>query len=124
MIRQKTSTNTPFWLLQGRLVIQVGANISYIQTVIYCPSVQFAEYIQANIQLYSMRNGTDLGPPAVASFIRGELAKSLRSRNPYRVNLLLGGVDPISGQPSLYWLDYLAALSPIPYAAHGYAQYV
>ena len=86
--------------------------------------VQFAEYIQANIQLYSMRNDTDLGPSAVASFVRGELAKSLRSRKPYTVNLLLGGMDPITKEPHLYWLDYLASLAPLPYAAHGYAQYV
>lgn len=86
--------------------------------------VQFAEYIQANIQLYSMRNDTDLGPSAVASFVRGELARSLRSRKPYTVNLLLGGMDPITKEPHLYWLDYLASLAPLPYAAHGYAQYV
>lgn len=86
--------------------------------------VQFAEYIQANIQLYSMRNASDLGPPAVASFVRGELARALRSRKPYSVNLLLGGVDPITNSPSLYWCDYLASLAKVPYAAHGYAQYV
>lgn len=84
--------------------------------------VQFAEFIQANIQLYSMRNDTELGPPAVANFVRGELARSLRSRKPYTVNLLLGGMDPISQKPHLYWLDYLASLAPLPYAAHGYAQ--
>ena len=84
--------------------------------------VQFTEYIQANVQLYSMRNNTELRPAAVASFVRGELARSLRSRNPYTVNVLLGGLDPISKQPQLYWLDYLASLAPVPYAAHGYAQ--
>lgn len=87
-------------------------------------TVQFAEYIQANAQLYSMRNNTDLSPAALANFVRGELASSLRSRKPYNVNLLLGGVDPITHKPSLYWLDYLASLAPLPYAAHGYAQYV
>ncbi|KAK4104766.1 N-terminal nucleophile aminohydrolase [Parathielavia hyrcaniae] len=86
-------------------------------------TVQFAEYIQANAQLYSMRNETDLSPSALANFVRGELASSLRSRKPYNVNLLLGGVDPITDKPSLYWLDYLASLAPVPYAAHGYAQY-
>ncbi|KAF2454878.1 nucleophile aminohydrolase [Lineolata rhizophorae] len=86
-------------------------------------TVQFAEFIQANVQLYSMRNETHLSPSAVASFVRGELAESLRSRKPYMVNLLLGGVDPITEKPSLYWCDYLAALSKVPYAAHGYAQY-
>lgn len=86
--------------------------------------VQFAEYIQRNAQLYSMRNETELSPSGLAHFVRGELATSLRSRNPYNVNLLMGGVDPITGKPSLYWLDYLAALAEVPYAAHGYAQYV
>ncbi|TID27819.1 putative proteasome subunit beta type-2 [Venturia nashicola] len=86
-------------------------------------TVQFAEYVQANVQLYSMRNNTQLGPDAVANFVRGEVAKALRSRRPYNVNLLLGGVDPITGKPSLYWCDYLAALAKLPYAAHGYAQY-
>ncbi|KAF2842740.1 N-terminal nucleophile aminohydrolase [Patellaria atrata CBS 101060] len=86
-------------------------------------TVQFAEYIQANIQLYSMRNDTNLGPGAVASFVRGELAKALRSRKPYTVNLMLGGWDPITEKPSLYWADYLASLAKLPYAAHGYAQY-
>jgi 20S proteasome subunit beta 4 len=87
-------------------------------------TIQFAEFIQANIALYSMRNETDLGPSAVASFVRGELARSLRSQKPYTVNLLLGGVDPITKEPSLYWLDYLASSAKLPYAAHGYAQYV
>jgi 20S proteasome subunit beta 4 len=87
-------------------------------------TVQFAEFIQANVALYSMRNETELGPTPVASFVRGELARSLRSRKPYNVNLLLGGVDPITREPSLYWLDYLASSAKVPYAAHGYAQYV
>lgn len=86
--------------------------------------VQFAEYIQANIQLYTKRNDTELSTPAVANFIRGELARSLRSRSPYTVNLLLGGVEPETAAPHLYWIDYLASLAPVPYAAHGYAQYV
>lgn len=71
-----------------------------------------------------MRNQIDLSPSAIANFVRGQLASSLRSRKPYNVNLLLGGVDPITGKPSLYWLDYLASLAQLPYAAHGYAQYV
>lgn len=85
-------------------------------------TIQFAEFVQANVALYSMRNETDLGPAALAAFVRGELAKSLRSRHPYTVNLLLGGVDPITKEPSLYWLDYLASAAKVPYAAHGYAQ--
>jgi len=70
-----------------------------------------------------MRNNIDLSPSAAAHFVRGELASSLRSRRPYNVNLLLGGFDLITEKPSLYWVDYLASLAPVPYAAHGYAQY-
>jgi len=70
-----------------------------------------------------MRNDTDLSPHETASFIRTELAKSLRSRNPYNVNLLLGGFDGRTEKPTLYWIDYLASAAPLPYAAHGYAQY-
>ncbi|KAF2749435.1 N-terminal nucleophile aminohydrolase [Sporormia fimetaria CBS 119925] len=86
-------------------------------------TVQFAEFIQANVQLYSMRNGMELSPAATANFVRGQLAGALRSRRPYTVNLILGGYDGIEDRPTLYWIDYLAALAPVPYAAHGYAQY-
>ena len=70
-----------------------------------------------------MRNDTDLSPAATASFIRTELAKSLRSRRPYTVNMILGGYDVIHDKPQLYWIDYLASAASVPYAAHGYAQY-
>ncbi|RPA95987.1 proteasome-domain-containing protein [Choiromyces venosus 120613-1] len=88
-------------------------------------TVQFAEYIQANVQLYGMRNNSkwQLSPSAVASFVRRQLAKSLRSRKPYYVNLLIGGFDCTTKKPHLYWLDYLASSAAVPYAAHGYAQY-
>ncbi len=86
-----------------------------------CVLVQFAEYIQANVQLYTMRNEADMSPSAVAHFVRGELASSLRSNHPYHVSLLLGGLDAITHKPSLYWLDHLASLVSVPYAAHGYA---
>ncbi|CAA9962383.1 hypothetical protein PTNB73_03286 [Pyrenophora teres f. teres] len=86
-------------------------------------TVQFAEYIQANVQLYSMRNNMELSPAATANFVRGELARALRSRKPYTVNLLLGGYDTIADKPTLYWIDYLASQASLPYAAHGYAQY-
>ncbi|KAH3898855.1 probable Proteasome subunit beta type-4 [Saccharomycodes ludwigii] len=84
-------------------------------------TVQFAEYIQANIQLSSIRENYELSPPAVASFVRSELAKSLRSRKPYQVNVLLGGYDIKTNNPSLYQIDYLGTKVELPYAAHGYS---
>ncbi|KAK0927987.1 Proteasome subunit beta type-4 [Friedmanniomyces endolithicus] len=69
-----------------------------------------------------MRNSSDLSPREVSSFVRSELAKSLRSRSPYTVNLLLGGYNPILSRPELYWIDYLASCAPVPYAAHGFEE--
>lgn len=43
-------------------------------------TVQFAEYIQRNIQLYGIRNGVPLSVHATANYTRGQLATSLRSR--------------------------------------------
>ena len=48
-----------------------------------------------------MRNSSDLSPYEVSSFVRTELAKSLRSRSPYTVNLLLGGYDARTDTPQL-----------------------
>ncbi|KAG5457717.1 MAG: hypothetical protein BJ554DRAFT_2199, partial [Olpidium bornovanus] len=43
-------------------------------------AVHFAEYIQANVKLYGIRNSLELRPSAVAAFTRRQLANSLRSR--------------------------------------------
>lgn len=80
---------------------------------------QFAEYIEKNIQLYKMRNGFELSPSSAATFIQRNLADSLRSRSAYHVNLLLAGFDEKTGA-SLYYMDYLATMSKLPYALHGY----
>ncbi|XP_048757802.1 proteasome subunit beta type-2-like [Ostrea edulis] len=85
-------------------------------------TVQFAEFISKNIQLYKMRNGYDLSPTAAANFTRKNLADYLRSRTPYMVNLLMAGFDKNEG-PSLYFMDYLASMNKCPFAAHGYGAF-
>ncbi|AQZ14751.1 PRE1 (YER012W) [Zygosaccharomyces parabailii] len=84
-------------------------------------TVQFAEYIQANVQLYAIRENLELSPLAVSSFVRQELAKSIRSRKPYQVNVLIGGYDTKKEKPELYQIDYLGTKVELPYAAHGYS---
>lgn len=90
-------------------------------------TVQFAEYITANLKLYAIRQNYELSPNAMASFIRKELATSIRSRKPFAVNLLLGGVDvnkkDSKPETSLHWIDYLGTHVELPYAAHGYAAF-
>ncbi|XKL64300.1 hypothetical protein PGB90_004386 [Kerria lacca] len=82
-------------------------------------TVQFAEYIAKNIQLYKMRNGYELSPKAAASYTRRNLAEYLRSRTPYNVNLMLGGYDEKEGA-SLYLIDYLASMIEVPFTTNGY----
>ncbi|KAI2652920.1 Proteasome subunit beta type-2 [Labeo rohita] len=53
-------------------------------------TVQFAEYIQKNVQLYKMRNGYELSPAAAANFTRKNLADYLRSRV---------GTEPLRSNP-------------------------
>ena len=74
-----------------------------------------------------------LSPASASSWIRRTLAESIRSRSPYAVNLLRGGLDtaPAAGAatgeappPHLYGFDYLRTKATVPYAAHGLGQYV
>lgn len=43
-------------------------------------AVQFAEYIKANISLYSISNGVNLSVQAAANFTRRQLADALRTK--------------------------------------------
>ncbi|KAG7774868.1 hypothetical protein KL930_003908 [Ogataea haglerorum] len=85
-------------------------------------TTQFADYIQANIQLFTMRENTELNSKAIASFVREQLATSIRSRKPYQVQILLGGLHNGS-EPFLSLIDYLGTRVDLPYCAHGYAAF-
>lgn len=85
-------------------------------------TVQFAEYIAKNIQLYRMRNGYDLSTKAAASFTRRNMADYLRSNTPYMVNLLIGGYTDPDGS-DLFYMDYLGSLVKVPFAVHGYGSF-
>src|ERR1700742_2438687 len=86
-------------------------------------TIQFAEYVERNLRLHHIRHHHPLRPQSAASWIRRSLAQSLRSRNPYAVNLLIGGYDVSTKSPNLYWVDYLGTLAEVPFAAHGYGSY-
>eukprot|EP00939_MAST-03C_sp_MAST-3C-sp1_P000723 g723.t1 len=79
---------------------------------------QFSEYIQKNIILTNLRTGLKMSPNAAANFTRGELAKALRSRGAYQVNVLLAGCDKEG--PALYHMDYMATMTKTNYGVHGY----
>ena len=81
----------------------------------------FSEYIQKNLHFYELKNDRKLTTNATANFTRRELANALRSRKPYNVNILLGGVD--NGVPSLFYIDYLASSNKLNFGAHGYCSY-
>ncbi|XP_045130863.1 proteasome subunit beta type-2-like [Portunus trituberculatus] len=83
-------------------------------------TTQFAEYIAKNIQLYKMRNGYELSPSAAVHFTRHTLATHLRSREPYTVNLLMGGYDPKTEAAELFYMDFLGASVPVNFYGFGY----
>ncbi|RWS00949.1 proteasome subunit beta type-2-like protein [Dinothrombium tinctorium] len=83
---------------------------------------QFAEFIEKNIQLYKMRNGFELTPRSAATFIQRNMADYLRSRSPYTCNILLAGHDRETGA-ELYFIDYLATLTKLPFGIHGYGSF-
>jgi 20S proteasome alpha/beta subunit len=57
-----------------------------------------------------------------------QLATALR-KAPFNVNVLLAGVDKDKDEdegaaaPSLFWIDYLGAMTAVKYGAHGYGAY-
>lgn len=111
-------------------------------------AVEFAEFLQANVKLYAMRNDYSLTATGAAHYARRLLADALRTRSPYATNILIGGFGGLDGEghqqqalesaassasvknlqapsepPKLFWIDHLATLTELPFAAHGYAAY-
>lgn len=125
--RSKSLAHTCSWpTLESPVCLHgYGLNIctsSYVHTLLG-DTVQFAEYVERNIRLYQIRNNYPLRPPSAASWVRKTIAQSLRSRNAYGVNLLLGGYDTSDFTPHLYWIDHFGTLVELPFAAHGYGSY-
>lgn len=56
---------------------------------------------------------------APLALLLSQLAAALR-KAPYQVNVLIAGHDKGEG-PSLYFMDYMASLHKMNFAAHGYA---
>ena len=80
----------------------------------------FSKLIKCNLELYNYQNGNRLNTEEVASYVRSQLAESIR-RNPYQANVLIAGYD--NDGPKLYWLDYLGSIVRVAKAAHGYGAY-
>eukprot|EP00161_Ancyromonas_sigmoides_P021497 TRINITY_DN636_c0_g1_i8.p1 TRINITY_DN636_c0_g1~~TRINITY_DN636_c0_g1_i8.p1 ORF type:complete len:230 (-),score=48.90 TRINITY_DN636_c0_g1_i8:242-841(-) len=83
-------------------------------------AAQFTDFLQKNLHLHTMRGDRPMSVHAAASWTRGRLAEALR-RGPYQCNMLLGGVDDKG--PGLYYIDYMASMHKMPFAAHGYASF-
>jgi len=64
--------------------------------------------------------GLKLSMKGASSYIRTEMATAMR-KNPYQVNMLIGGVD--EDGPSITFMDYLASAAEVNYGAQGYASF-
>ncbi|KAL0214889.1 hypothetical protein P9112_007073 [Eukaryota sp. TZLM1-RC] len=80
---------------------------------------QFTELVARNTALYTLRHGYPLTTHALAHYVRRTLADKLR-KAPLMANSLVVGFDEDAGG-SLYWVDYLASIQQLNFAAHGYA---
>ena len=68
-------------------------------------TIQFAEYIQANVQLYGMKNDTELNSDAVAAFTRREMADNIRTRVPFSSDWR-ADVECVSSVDDTCWVEY------------------
>lgn len=106
--------------------IKVAPNMLMLTSGPVGDCVAFGEYISKNIKLNELRNGVVSSPWSNANFIRTQLATALRSRSPYNVNMLLGGFGAEGTEHSgaqLYFVDYLSAMTRVPFAAQGYGAF-
>ncbi|KAI6647952.1 hypothetical protein LOD99_8280 [Oopsacas minuta] len=85
-------------------------------------TTHFGEFLKKQFKLHSMKYEYGLSIAEIADYIRYQLAKAIRSRHPYMVNVLVGGVNE-EGSSELYYLDYLGTKAKVPYGAHGYGSY-
>ena len=62
-------------------------------------------------------------PWSTANFVRSSLAKALRSKDSKQVNLIVCGhaseTETHPG-PQVYFIDYMASMARVPFAAQGY----
>uniref|UniRef100_A0A4X2JYE8 Proteasome subunit beta n=1 Tax=Vombatus ursinus TaxID=29139 RepID=A0A4X2JYE8_VOMUR len=86
-------------------------------------TMQFAEYIQKNLQLYKICDEYELFSTAAANFTRRNLTDYLWNWTLHHVNLLLAGYHEHEG-PTLYYMDYLEALAKALFAAHSFGAFL
>jgi 20S proteasome subunit beta 4 len=80
--------------------------------------IQFTDFVQKTLQLYSLKTGCILSTHSVANCMRKELSDCLR-KNPLKINLILMGFDKFLGS-SLYFLDSYGTLQRLNYCAQGH----
>jgi len=84
--------------------------------------IQFTDFLQKTIQLYTLKTGLSLSTRSVANCIRKELSDCLR-KSPLNINLTLIGFDKIYGS-SLYFIDYLGTLQRMNYCIQGHSSLI
>mmetsp|Transcript_43300 Transcript_43300/g.108476 ORF Transcript_43300/g.108476 Transcript_43300/m.108476 type:complete len:194 (+) Transcript_43300:2967-3548(+) len=84
--------------------------------------IQFTDFLQKTIQLYTLKTGLTLSTRSVANCLRKELSDCLR-KNPLNINLILIGFDKIYGS-SLYFIDYLGSLQRMNFCVQGHSSLI
>lgn len=83
-----------------------------------CDCDEVVDLLENENTFYELSYDRSMSPNEVASFLRHLIVSRLRSR-PFQANLLVGGIDPITQEPILFWFDELGAMKEVDYSAHG-----
>lgn len=84
--------------------------------------IQFTDFIQKTVQLYTLKTGYSLSTRSIANCIRNELSKSLR-KSPLNINLIVMGYDDVHGS-SLYFIDNYGSLQRMNYCVCGHSSLI
>lgn len=77
------------------------------------------ESVQRVNSFHRIQFGADLELHSLALHCARLIHSNLRENSRLSCQLLLGGVNPVTKSPELYWVDNVGALQRVKYGAHG-----
>jgi len=102
--------------------IEIGKNTFLAVSGYPGDVIQFTDFIQKTVQLYTLKTGNILSTRSIANCIRNELSKSLR-KSPLNINLVVMGFDDVHGT-SLYFIDNYGSLQRMNYFVSGHSSLI
>lgn len=103
-------------------IYSIGSHIALATSGDPGDKIQFAEFVQRNMELEKFRDGFEVPIDKAFHWTRWQLATRIRSRNPSQCNPLIGGFDTKRNVGRVFYLDYMGTGIEVGYAIHGYGE--